>query len=495
MKKRRGSILGIVLMLTMLLAIITAVVASNALQNYRTTNWNASAGTSRYIAFAGLQDAMLKLRENPLYDAPFTGVVPGQPELSYRVTVKNQMNLVETSAATGPRTFAEPFSVVEVPSRSAKIESDVIRTTSGARERSLSGIVGTAIWKPTGFVNAASAQGAMIMSGGSKTSAFDFNDYKDRAPNSTDIMNGYVDPVTDTSTDGAHVQTADYMQIADTSKAQGDVTMPAVVADSDVQAAQAAQLRASLAESAPDLVAVLPTSRVAPTATTHYTGDMKAGSASAIVPCRAPYRQSEAVEALDDFPGKTETVKEKYWEDGKEKEREVSKFTPMTLEPKAYKSIIVKSDQGLRLKAGQYYFSDEFKIDGYVEIDSSNGDVIIYVGKTMTVNGKINEGGEPATMQVYFTDEDKPIDPKTGLPVVKGFSTLNLNSGSVSTMVAEGANLISRLDGARLLGAVSGQAIWMKNSSSIEYDTNLKGRQMAGGSSWKLTGVYETVGR
>ena len=62
-------------------------------------------------------------------------------------------------------------------------------------------------------------------------------------------------------------------------------------------------------------------------------------------------------------------------------------------------------------------------------------------------------------------------------------------------MVAEGADLIARLDGARLLGAVSAEAVWLKNAASIEYDINLKGRQMAGGSVWKLQGVYETTFR
>jgi hypothetical protein len=35
----------------------------------------------------------------------------------------------------------------------------------------------------------------------------------------------------------------------------------------------------------------------------------------------------------------------------------------------------------------------------------------------------------------------------------------------------------------------------MKTKATIEYDTNLADRQMAGASPWRLQGVYETVGR
>ncbi|MBT9588149.1 hypothetical protein IV102_32730 [bacterium] len=487
-------------MLTMLLAIITAVVASNTLQNFRTTNWSGNAGTSRYIAFAGLQHAMLKLREDPKFSGPLDGEVDGQPELHYYVNVKNQTNKTATTVTDKwgfkTTTYSDPYSTTEIPENSAKIESEVRLKLTDKKERSLSGVIGTAVWKPTGFVNAASARSAVMLQGGSTTKAYDFTKYTGgaRDTKSTDKMDGYIDPLTNTTEDGAHLQTAEMMHISDTSKAEGDLTKPpdpTTEAAAAIAEAQAAALKARMAISAPDLAAALPPTPVTPTASVHYTGDLKPGAPGSIVPAKSPYPLSEAILELSSFPAETKEIT--YTDkDGKKQTATVS--TPMTLPSnKAYKSISVPKDQTLILTGGQYYISDEFKIDGSIQIDSSKGDVIVYVGKTMTVNGEVNFQGDPATMQVYFTSEDKPIDPKTGLPIVRGFSTLNLNKDSKATMVAEGADLITRIDGARLLGAVSAEAVWMKNGASIEYDTNLKGRQMAGGSVWKLQGVYETT--
>jgi len=501
MGKKRGSVLGVVLMLTTLLAIITAVVASNTLQNFKTTNWAGNAGTSRYIAFAGLQHAMLKLREDPKFNGAFDAEVPGQPELRYYVVVKNQTNKVEVKDKWGFTTgYQDPYDLTEIPENSAKIESEVRLKLTGKAERSLSGVIGTAVWKPTGFVSAASARSAIVMQGESKTRAYDFTKYLAgaRDTQSTDKMDGYIDPATDTSEDGGHVQSGEFVEIGDTSKAEGDVTVPPPPSGDLAAAIRSAQIKAfkeRMAFSAPDLLATFPSDPDPGTANTNYTGEVKQGAPGSIVPAKAPFPTAEAIKELNDFPAVTETYEEEYWEEGKKKKKTVTKTKPFTLPPdKPYKSISVPSGQTLILKSGQYYISDLLQVDGNIQIDNSNGDVIVYVGKTMTVNGQVNFDGDPAAMQVYFTNEDKPNDPKTGLPIKDGFSTLNLNKGSKSTMVAEGSNLMTRMDEARLLGAVSAEAVWMKNKSSIDYDINLKGRQMAGGSVWKLQGVYETAG-
>lgn len=502
MNRRRGSVLGVVLMLTMLLAIITAVVANNTLANYKTTNWAGGAGTSRYIGFAGLQHAMLKLREYPQYAGTFEGDVPGQPELYYHVTVKNQTKKVEVRDRWGTVIGLEdPYSVTEIPENSAKIESEVRIRQTGATDRTLSGVIGTAVWKPTGFTNAASARSAMMMTTGANTRAYDFREYTfgKRDGRSTDMDSGYVDPL-DVATDkkdGGHVQTADLMQIADTAKAEGDVTMPPVT-DSEVAAAKLALLKNRFEKIAPDITAALP-GYSTPTKDTHYTGAMKSGAAASVVPYKSPYAKEEATEVKDDFPGETRTFEEDYWDDDakKWKKRTVTRTVPMTLPPnKAYKGIHLKSDQDLVLASGVYYISDEFKVDGDITLDASHGDVIVYVGKKMDVSGTINFYGDPAQIQVYFTDEDKPKD-EAGNPIetAPGFSQLTLHPNSRSTMVAEGAGLITRMDNARLLGAISSEVVQMKNNASIDYDINLKGRDLRGGGSWKLQGVYETAGR
>ena len=134
MRKRRGSVLATVLMLAMLLAILTAVVANNTLSNYKATNWSSDTGNSRYVAYAGIQHALILLRDDPTYNTgatPIRGHVPGNPGVTYEVTVKNQRNLLprnQDGSGGGIR-----FDVEEIPANAAKIESKIGRAS--CRER------------------------------------------------------------------------------------------------------------------------------------------------------------------------------------------------------------------------------------------------------------------------------------------------------------------------------------------------------------------------
>lgn len=537
-KQQRGSVLATVLMLTMLLAIITAVVASNTLQNYKTTNWSSGAGTSRYIAYAGIQHAMIKLRNDPTYNQTFEGRVPGREGFVYRVTVKNQRDLVEPEPGkTGDPSL--PFNTSEVPVNCAKIESRVLLAENAEKnkiERSLSGMIGTAVYKPTSFKNAASARSTVVMTGDSKTRAYDFWMYSGGARESQSTMSydGYINPDPAAAADkkdetdpddkkddhaivkgSADVATGILMQIGDTSKVEGDLIMPALsrttttstgirtesssLAGSstsvDLEAASLANIREKLEEIDPALAAAMASVGTDPVKTTNYTGEQKTPAATASKKVAAPpYDKSEANQVFSDFP----SVKKKdkwgveYWE------------SP-TLEPKAYKSVTVPAGQTLKLRPGRYYFADSLQVDGEIQVDDWNrGDVIIYVGRKMIVNsgGRVNFQGDPAQVQVYFTDEDHKKD-AAGEDILtdskgnktEGFSHLTMAPDSKATMVAQGTNLIATVDKARLLGSVAAEAVWLKNGASIEYDTNLADRQMAGASPWRLQGVYETVGR
>ena len=526
---KRGSVLATVLLLTMLLAIVTAVVANNTLQNYKTTNWASGAGTSRYIAYAGIQHAMIKLRNDPTYSDTFEGVVPGREEFKYRVTVKNQRKLGAASQGSTSGTGSLRFNLKEIPAYCAKIESKVLVNDGkldAKVERTLSGMIGTAMFKPTNFKNAASAKSTILMTGASKTRAYDFWLYKDgaRESASTNSWDGYVLPpgVTEdkkeedkedkddkkddyTMVKGtADVTTSHLMQIGDTSKVEGDVIMPPVQTETTsggltgtttttTTTSPLAGLQESLEEIAPELARAMAGVGTEPKKDVNFTGAMKIPEIGASAPVAAPpYDRAEAKLELSNFPSveKKDQWGYKYWDSA-------------SLPPMAYKSITVPNGQTLKLTPGRYYISDTFQVDGEIVVDGgSRGDVIVYVGKSMVVNGRVNFQGDPASMQVYFTDEDHKKD-ASGADILvdgkgnklAGFSNLKLGPDSKSTMVAQGTNLIATLDKARLLGSVSGDAVWMKNGAAIEYDTNLADRQMAGASPWKLQGVYETVGR
>ena len=533
-KQQRGSVLATVLMLTMLLAIITAVVASNTLQNYKTTNWSSGAGTSRYIAYAGIQHAMIKLRNDPEYNETFEGTVPGRAGFVYRVTVKNQRDMIMPEPGkTGDPTLR--FNTAEVPVNCAKIESRVLLKENAEKnkvERSLSGMVGTAVYKPTNFKTAASGRTTVLMTNDSKTRAYDFWMYTGGARESASTMSydGYINPDPAAPEDKkeddkddkddkkddhtivkgkADVATSSLMQIGDSSKVEGDVIMPNQDSDTTttrttsdststaamLQAAMMANARENLAEIDPELAAAMANVNNDPVKNVNFTGEQKAPTATTAKKGAAPpYDKSEATSVLSDFPSqkKKDQWGTEYWE-------------AATLEPKAYKSVTVPAGQKLKLRPGRYYFSDDFKVDGEIEVDDWNrGDVVIYVGRNMIVGsgGRVNFHGDPAQVQVYFTDEDHKKD-TAGNDILTdskgnktaGFSHLTMAPDSKATMVAQGNNLVATVDKARLLGSVSAEAVWLKNGASIEYDTNLADRQMAGASPWRLQGVYETVGR
>lgn len=502
MRKRRGSVLATVLMLAMLLAIMTAVVANNTLSNYKATNWSADTGNSRYVAYAGIQHALIFLRDDPTYntaDTPIRGHVPGSPGVTYEVTVKNQRNLLPRNrdgSGGGTR-----FDTEEIPVDAAQIESKVL-LADGRQDRSLAGMVGTAIWRPTAFENAAAASSLIAISGDSKTMAFNFADYDgwERREGKTDSFSGYVDPDPPGESDhrppsSANVQSGKAIHIADEAKVEGDVIARPLQSDGDGGTVNPLpSIARALELIAPDLARAVPSFDPVPEED-RYTGEKRVPEADPeIAPASPPYARSEAVRngSMSHFPATTYEV-ERHG-------RRETVTEPYRLEPKAYQNIHVPADQTLVLTPGRYYVSDEFRVDGKIEVSTDNrGDVLLFVGKKMVVNGEMNFEGNPAELQVYFTDEDKPLD-ENGDPIVgengasaRGFSTLQMNDNSKATMVVEGANLVARLDKARLLGAVSGLAVWLENGSKIEYDTNLKGRQMAGGSPWKLQGVYETV--
>jgi hypothetical protein len=529
-KKRDGSVLATVLMLSMMIAIITMVVANNTLTSFKATTWATDAGTSRYIAYAGIQHAMMRLSAQNDFEGTFTGNVDGRPELTYEVRVTNTLVRNPMPSVGGPLGGGTRITVA--PERSAKIVSTVKFADTGRTDRSLSGMVAVAAWKPTAFRNAATGNALVALRGGSQTQAFDFNWYDDWERDTYSGYDAYVSPPgppgggpgggpsgtptprppgSSFSDGSADVQTAHLVRTSADSKIEGNVLAPpedtssggtttntgsslggiAGIVNSGSTAS--AGLSSTLSTVAPDLQALL-ASLTAPIETVNFTGQRQTPTQAPQIRAAAPpYPRQEAVAELSDFPGTqvgsgpgSHTIDD-------------------SLNPAAYKRIHVPAGQTLRLRPGRYYISEELVIDGKLEVeDGSMDDVVIYVGQKMEVggSGEVNFHGSPAQMQVYFTDEKIPTNPQTGLPYAAGepeaamtYSELVMRPGARATIVAQGQKLITRLDNARLLGSVAGEAVLLDNGSRIEYDTNLKDRQMAGSSPWKLEGVRETVGQ
>ncbi|MEW6284155.1 MAG: hypothetical protein AB1758_36410, partial [Candidatus Eremiobacterota bacterium] len=172
---------------------------------------------------------------------------------------------------------------------------------------------------------------------------------------------------------------------------------------------------------------------------------------------------------------------------------------PPVLTPGAYRNVTVESGKTLQLKSGRYYVSEKFLVDGgTVEVDSSMGPVILYVGQEMTIlnSGRVNPYDQARDLQVYFTDEQVTLDPATGLPAndpVTGLpmikSQLNVTKGT-ATMVAAGKRLEVTGDEFEMYGAVVGGLIKL-TKSKLHYDTSLKDQALGGQATWTLEGVHE----
>ncbi len=509
-KRRRGSVLSTVLLVSMFLMMITALIADNALHHFRTTNWAGKAGTSRYIAYAGIQHALVILKQQPEWSGNIPRTpVPGRPELFYEVKVENQRSPVEMGH------HGLPFNIQVVPENAAKITSRVF-WDDGSATRELSGMIGTAVWRPTSFINAASARTSVIMEGDSKTRAYDFAWYDSgaRDSGSTDVQSGYIDPEEPdasptpngngngngnnpgTFTRGkASVESTQVMTVEDTSKIEGDLIRPEYDEDTPVGA-----IRSMIDDIAPDIASQIDQNN--PQEDVNYTGEKKRPTTSADIRASSPpYNPDEAVIEQANFPA---VPRLDQWGNPVYNMQGDQIYDPATLEPGPYKNITVPAGQQLKLKPGRYYVSEQFKVDGEIVVDEfAQGDVIFFVGEKMVVSGsgKVNFYGDPARLQLCFCDQDQPetspgvVNTESVFGRSRGFSTLQMEPGAKATMVAQGKNLVARIDGARLLGSVAGMLVHLKSGATIEYSTQLQSRQMAGGNPWKLQGVYERVVR
>lgn len=196
---------------------------------------------------------------------------------------------------------------------------------------------------------------------------------------------------------------------------------------------------------------------------------------------------------------------------------------------KAYNKLTVPPGKSITLKSGRYFFDSIDMDNGEIQIDSSKGPVIVYVGQEMKVaNGStVNKDGYARNLQVYFTDE-KPDETAPGVPRIDndptslnfGLPVLNedgtprtksdcqiVNKSSVCMVSAGkhtdylvGSNLASdglggytgsgMSDSSDFFGAVIGNEV-VGVEGRMHYDTSLKGAALGLNAGWVLDGVHD----
>lgn len=211
---------------------------------------------------------------------------------------------------------------------------------------------------------------------------------------------------------------------------------------------------------------------------------------------------------------------------------------PVSISPGGYSSIEVKSGQTAVFSSGVYYFHDEMKVGGTIELSGSDP-VIIFVGKKAIFNNAdINKTGKTSSLQLCFTDEltesseidaliedlksyfNEPTstststttDPRTTSPTTtsggsleetvrniltpavgedetEGASLLEVTGGNLVASIS-GKNLIARTHGGEIFGGIMANVV-KAQGTELHQDLALKGSNLMNSGGWSLEGVHQ----
>ena len=485
-RARDGSVLVIVLLLTVILFALTALVGRDALSNMGYTSGTMDRKQAHYAAFAGLQDAIAHLNNSTdkTYGVPnvtVSGPLPDNPRLSYSCLMVN--NIYGDLPAT------------LVPKGAVKLNSTAIYTDTGVARR-MSGLMGCAVQFNPSFDQAILGS-KVTLTNSSRTEAFDFKKYTggDRdqgwfglsASNISNVQ-ACQDPLWKA---GGKVVANNNITINTQGFVDGDL---AYVPHATTVVGPMGNI--TVKPAAPTVVANV-----------DYAGNLLTTAGNVVPPALPPFDANATYSDVADFSNPVTTQVHHG-----NNTVNITYNAPKQLAPGPYQNVTVPHGQTMLLTKGTYYFADTVDVKGTVLLDNS-GQVVIYVGKHMVVSGSgggfvngvdkwgneswaspgdINFYGSPTDLQTYFCDKFPTNTSINGNVTAVNGSTLNMTGGR-ATMVAGGANLQASLDGgARLLGSLlTNASAVLNNKSTVEFDSNLAGQSSSLRSQWKLTGVCE----
>ena len=424
----------------MILAIITCALflgfLMTALFNSAKLGSTASAQgiidrQARYAAYAGIQRSFLELNRDPTWRAGWSEPQPlvQNPQFAYTVDADDvPLGL----GADEVYLFAEGYPGTE----------------EGAT--AIAAYAGTAYRPSKVFTEAGFGKSSILMSGSSVTDAFDSSSAGYSAGSATE--EGSVASTESVAIDGAEVK--------------GDVILAK------------AQVNATTDPTAPP-----PPSAAAQLTLINggsYTGDE-------LEPAE-PRVSAEFVKPYDETPDTVIT--------------DVETLLPTdapadaipTLAPGSYKSITVEPGKKLQLTEGEYYISDLLALEDAELVVPDDDEVKVFIGKDMTVvnsklnepltdsDGSLNNTRRPAELCLFFLDEG--VDPDTEETVPSTF----LSKDGILNCAIAGGGLRADLDGSTLYGAVSGNAVRLRNST-LHYDKSLQDNDFSSYTGWRLKGL------
>jgi hypothetical protein len=589
-KPKRGSILVTLLFLICVLALLVATVANDSLQTLKTVSQSGRDTQAKYAAYAGMELVMNKLRTEDRYigepiAAPNhgrkTGTLSELSEVTYEVLIWNNMR---DEDATGPP--EDPI----VAAGGVNVQPDTVymistgQDTVRSEEVIMTSMAGTARRVRPVFEDAAYARSKMILMGDSLVDAWDsgggWTDYvagdfpgdppstgsgsTGGAGGSGGGGGGWQDPTVEDhkATLGTDSQKDRTLRMLGGSRLNGHYRIgPGVTnetAFSDDSGTTSTTSGGSRTTGGSTTTAYGVSTAVDPVhqiagaegGTPGVLGDteyFKLDDKSTEMPrFTAPYdsddlepppvlnNSSSSYQVPGQGPGNPPPVTVHV------------PPAPVDVPPGGYQSINVPDDQTLRLSPGVYYFHEEMRVSGKLEV-SGNDPVIIFIGKKAVFNdAEINKEGSTSSLQLCFTDEEKdPLEldalvtdllPNFELPTVSGTTTSDdgaiggglttaTSSASATTLEAyvrriiapladptdpasqEGASVLE-MNGGELHGSISGKNLVVKgqggeifggvmanvfraDSTDIHQDLALKGSNLMNAGGWALEGVHQ----
>lgn len=552
------------------LALLVAAITSNSMQTLRTVTQSGQDTQAKYAAHAGLQTVMNELRQNDRYvgtedvkenSGSVSGFLPGLTKLKFEVDIWNNMYDSSKAASEGDREPIKADDGVIVAPDTVYLISKGSDTASG-QEVLLSSYSGTARRIRPVFADAAYARSKMLLDGAAYVDAWDSSEGDGKYvigkfptandPNPSEGNGGKDD---DDGWESPTVKNFEATLGTDAKNGRAARLLGGSRVNGSYRIGPGVKEAAAFGEDAGDSSGDGPTVYGVSTAVTpetqmsglkdklgtYFSIDDKATDVPSFV---APYlsKDLDAAPKLDNPPRKKK--KKDQW--GNEVEVTLPP-APVEVEPGGYSEINVPPGQTLQLKGGVYYFSEEMKVSGKVEVVGSDP-VIIFVGKKAVFDGAdINKDGSTASLQLCFTDEMKdktavdnlvtkikPVfdqadsgtdstagfeayvrsillsqgstttgsdsgvplgDP--GIPVVpsgsdqyeQGASSLEINGGTFRGSIS-GKSLVVQGSGGDVFGSMMANIIKL-NGTYLHQDLALKGSKLMNAGGWSLESVRQ----
>ena len=587
-KPKRGSILVTLLFLVCVLALLVATVANDSLQTLKSVAQSGRDTQAKYAAYAGMELVMNQLRLEERFigdpiDMPNHGKKHGDLDelnkVTYDVLIWNNMR--DSEAGTGPPEdpIVTPDGVTVRPDTVYMVSTGT--DTARGEEVVLTTMAGTARRVRPVFEDAAYARSKMMLLGDSLVDAWDsgggWNPYiggdfpgdtsgsdsgGGGGPSSPDPPEPTVqDHKATLGTDSASDRT---LRMLGSSKLNGHYRIGPGVTDEGAFSDDSGTTStsggftssssgdtttsfgvATAVDPVTQIAGVEPGGGIGSEAQYHKLDD----KTTEMPRFTAPYDTEDLLPppTVSNPPG-TQTIPPPQGSPPGTPSTVISTPPPpVTLAPGGYVSIDVPGDQTLSLEPGVYYFQEEMKVSGKIELTGSDP-VVVFIGKKAVFNSaEINKEGKTSSLQLCFTDEEKDplkiaalVDsllpyfelPESasattaddggglaGLPTTttaasaasetleeyvkrlvapgdatnpetqEGASTLEINGGNFYGSIS-GKNLVVEGNGGEVFGGIMANVVRAENTD-IHQDLALKGSNLMNAGGWALEGVHQ----